>query len=523
MNLDDLRAAILKSSPEDRHEAIVGLGKYSVLDLFDHLPWLKGAADWSAWRTFLGATYGLPLSEQETGILRSATALEAAPTKQAREVWMVCGRRARKSAIASVLGAYVAAYKDHRGYLAPGERATIPILARTKTDARQIRDYVNAIFTSSPELSHLLEGEPTAEDIRLKTRCDFAIRSATITSVRSRTVPLFIGDEIAFWRTDDSANPDREIISSVLPAQALVPDALIVGLSSPYARRGILWDKYQKHYGKSGDILVWKAPTVFMHDTPEIRAVVEKAYLDDPFSASAEYGAEFREDVAQLVSEENFLNCLSGETERPYERGVKYSAFVDPAGGSSDSFTVAIAHFDGGAVLDKLVEWEAPFDPGQVVVEATAIIRDYNCTRVTGDGYAGKTFEHLFRKLGINYHVTPMKRSDLYRRLVPLINGGMCTFIDVPKLKDQLLSLDRKVTSQGREIIDHPRDGHDDVINAAAGALVVVDMLRHPSSILPTPTSSTQEIYLNNIWGSIKRGRGEEKRVWVNPYAQRGR
>lgn len=522
MNLDDLKAAILKSSPEDRHSAVVGLGKYSVLDLFDHLPWLKDAADWSAWRTFLAATYGLPMTDKEKGILGAACGGLEAPTKQAREVWMVCGRRARKSAIASVLGAYVAAFKDHRGYLAPGERATIPILARTKQDARQIRDYVNAIFTSSPELSHLLEGEPTAEDIRLKTRCDFAIRAATITSVRSRTVPLFIGDEIAFWRTDDSANPDREIISSVLPAQALVPNALIVGLSSPYARRGILWDKYDKHYGKPGDILVWKASTVFMHDTPEVRAVVEKAYVDDPFNASAEYGAEFREDVLQLVTEDTIDNCTPPVTERPYEKGIKYVAFVDPAGGSSDSFTVGIAHFENGAVLDRVEEWEAPFDPAQVVIEAGALINEYHCTRVQGDGYAGKTFEHLFRKIGINYSISPAKRSDIYRGLIPLLNGDMCMLLDNPKLKQQLMSLDRKVTSQGREIIDHPRDGHDDVINAAAGALVLADRLRWPMKVTePTPVT-TFDMHLNNIWGSIRKSRGEGQKEFVNPYA-RGR
>jgi hypothetical protein len=38
--------------------------------------------------------------------------------------------------------------------------------------------------------------------------------------------------------------------------------------SSPYARKGALWDSYKKHYGKDGDpILVWQAPTRTMNPT----------------------------------------------------------------------------------------------------------------------------------------------------------------------------------------------------------------------------------------------------------------
>ncbi|MGH7274659.1 MAG: hypothetical protein ACREIQ_09410, partial [Nitrospiria bacterium] len=293
-NPEAVRQALLKSSPADRHSAVVKSGRYNILNLFDHLPWVKGAADWTAWRAFLAASFGLPLSKVEREIFERATGRTAPPKGKAREVWMICGRRARKSAIASILGVYAAAYQDHKSYLAPGERAQIPIIAKNKSEAGQIRNYVEAILLSTPELSHLIEGGPKAEEIRLKSRCDFAIRTASLSAVSSKTVPLFIGDEMAFWHTDDAANPDREIIAHVKPAQLLVPPKIkmIVGLSSPYARRGVLFEKFEEHWGKEGgDVLVWKAPTLMMHDTPEVRAEVEKAYIDDEASAKAEYGA----------------------------------------------------------------------------------------------------------------------------------------------------------------------------------------------------------------------------------------
>jgi hypothetical protein len=59
---------------------------------------------------------------------------------------------------------------------------------------------------------------------------------------------------------EDSSNPDHEIVNAIRPAMATIPGALLLGISSPYARRGVLWDAYKRHHGKDGDpILVWQA------------------------------------------------------------------------------------------------------------------------------------------------------------------------------------------------------------------------------------------------------------------------
>lgn len=522
---DAIKELLRKSTPEERHAAVVRSGKYTILNLFDHLPWVKGAADWTAWRAFLAASFGLPLTEKELEIFKICTGRSKAPTKKAREVWMVCGRRARKSAIASILGVYAAAYQDHSSYLAPGERAQIPIIAKNKSEAAQIRNYVEAILTSSPELSHLIEGSPKAEEVRLRTRCDFAIRTASLSAVSSRTVPLFLGDEMAFWHTDDAANPDREIIAHVKPAQLLVPEKfkMIVGLSSPYARRGILYDKFQEHWGKDdSDILVWKAPTLMMHDTPEVRAEVEKAYVDDEASAKAEYGAEFRDDVAAFMTEEQIKSVTGQYFDKEPEKGKHYVAFVDPSGGSSDSFTLAIAHFDPaiGAVVDRIEEWVAPFDPTEVVDQAAKLLKEYKVNRVSGDNYAGRTFSSMFRRLGLTYHVSELKRSDIYRNFLPLVNGKMCLLPTNEVLKKQLLLLDRRSLASGKEIIDHPKDAHDDVANAVAGVTVYADRWRKEIQEPLQGPESTAEIFLDRMWADVRRARGEKPKLLINPYAR---
>ena len=91
--------------------------------------------------------------------------------------------------------------------------------------------------------------------------------------------------------------------------------------------------------------------------------MVAEAYEDDPQSAAAEYGAEFRGDIADFVSREVVDACtIRGRVELLPASGTRYVAFVDPSGGSADSMTLAIAHRDKEiAVLDAVREIRPPF------------------------------------------------------------------------------------------------------------------------------------------------------------------
>ena len=74
------------------------------------------------------------------------------------------------------------------------------------------------------------------------------------------------GLEIAFWRSDDSASPDVEILNALRPAMASVEGSVLLALSSPYRRGGALWKQHTPHFGKDGDpVLCWQAPTRTMN------------------------------------------------------------------------------------------------------------------------------------------------------------------------------------------------------------------------------------------------------------------
>lgn len=94
--------------------------------------------------------------------------------------------------------------------------------------------YAHALLTRIPMLAELIERE-TAEAIDLTNGVTVEIMAASFRSVRGYTLIAALCDEIAFWRSDDSANPDVEIIAALRPAIATIPSAMLLCASSPYA------------------------------------------------------------------------------------------------------------------------------------------------------------------------------------------------------------------------------------------------------------------------------------------------
>lgn len=55
---------------------------------------------------------------------------------------------------------------------------------------------------------------------------------------------------------------------------------------------------------------------------------------------------------------------------------------------------------------------------------------------------------------------------------MPLLNSRKVRLLSHKRLTSQLLGLERNTARGGKDSIDHARGGHDDLANAAAGALV---------------------------------------------------
>jgi hypothetical protein len=125
----------------------------------------------------------------------------------------------------------------------------------------------------------------TADAIEFNNRITIEIHTASFRSVRGYTVVAALCDEAAYWRSDESANPDTEILNALRPAMATIPDSMLLCLSTPYSRRGALWDAYRRYFGKGGDVLIWQSDTRRMNPAVPA-ATVDAAYEEDPSSAS---------------------------------------------------------------------------------------------------------------------------------------------------------------------------------------------------------------------------------------------
>lgn len=148
-----------------------------------------------------------------------------------------------------------------------------------------------------------------------------------------------------------------------------------------------------------------------------------------------------------------------------------YRAFVDPSGGSADSFTMAISHRDGERiVIDAIREVRPPFSPEGVVDDFSILLKTYRVYQVSGDRYAGEWPREQFKKRGITYRCADKTKSDLFRDLLPLLNSGQIVLPKSDRLVNQLTGLERRVARSGKDSIDHSPGSHDDLANSVAGA-----------------------------------------------------
>lgn len=163
-------------------------------------------------------------------------------------------------------------------------------------------------------------------------------------------------------------------------------------------------------------------------------------------------------------------------------------AFCDPAGGSGgDSMTIAWAHADGKKViLDGVVEKRPPFSPRTCVEEFSEILKRHGITRVTGDRFSGEWVREAFRECGIHYEVSGKTKSELYAAFLVLANSGLVQIPLHRRLISQLQRLERRMLRSGRESIDHGAGAHDDLSNAACGALVLASTGSAARAQLPT-------------------------------------
>ena len=438
-------------------------------------PWFSGES-WDAWRVVLKGAYCLPMSPDELVIFGELAGGRAPPRQRVKQLFVIAGRRCGKDSIASLLAANAAAVEQaHIGRLRPGEMAHVVCIACDRDQAKIVSGYARSYFREIGDLGR--NGERETASASNLTTASRSHRDKQLSAGARANAPARHPRRGCVLSRRESQFPGRR----ASPCDHAELDDVAGGdvvrnQSTPYAKRGLLYEMWKAHYGKDSDsVLVIQASSLQLNPTldPAEIALEREA---DPAAAVSEWDGQFRADLSTYVSIELIESAVDqGVYVRPPRPEHQYVGFVDSATGvGSDSFAAGIAHKEGELiVLDVAYEKMPPFSPAAAVADVAALFKAYGVMQATGDKFgAGFTIE-MFHQHGIEYVYSELDRSQLYIAALPLFSSGRARLLDSKKLVTQFASLERKTSAIGRDVVNHPigERNHDDLCNAVAGAL----------------------------------------------------
>ena len=447
-------------------------------------------ATWQTWRTVLKATFGIELNRDEARAFASVAGSRKPPQQRARELWCIVGRRGGKSRMAALIVCYVACFIEHR--LAPGEKGLCLVLAASVDQAKVVFGYALAFLRSSPVLCQEIVDVTTTE-IRLRNGITIATHANSFRSVRGRTLLCAVFDEVSFWRSENSATPDTEVFTAIKPS-LVRPNGvvgLLVGISSPYRKVGLLYAKHKAHFGVDGDVLVVQGASQVFNPSLSDEVIADQK-LADPTAALSEWDAEFRADLVGFLDDAVIERAV--DRNRPLELPpqpfpMHYRCFIDASGGAigGDYYAFSICHkHEERFIVDLVRGRQGPFDPIEVTQEYAKLAREYRIESVYGDLYSHQWVQSAWRDCGFNYVVSDINTSLIYLEAQPLFTRGLVSLPDHPTLLKELRLLEFiPARTGGKDRVGHPRNSHDDHANAVCGCLrLLADWLGYDSSMV---------------------------------------
>jgi phage terminase large subunit-like protein len=200
-------------------------------------PFFQGPS-WDGWRAIGRAADALPMTPQQLITFGELAGGREPPKRRVRELWVAAGRRAGKGSFVSARATF--ASLQHYEGLRPGETPTIVCLAVDKQQARIILRYIKGFFEQIELLQGLVERE-TADGLLLTNGCEILVMTNSLRAVRGRTIVFAVLDEVAFFRSDESVNPDHEVYNAIVPAMVTIPNSMLVAISTTHRRDGLLY------------------------------------------------------------------------------------------------------------------------------------------------------------------------------------------------------------------------------------------------------------------------------------------
>jgi hypothetical protein len=429
-------------------------------------------ASWSTWRVILKASFGLALTAAELAIFHEVAGGRAPPNRPVKEIWIVGGRRSGKSHVAGLLAVYLSIFSKYR--LAPGESGAVLLVAPSVAQTKIVFDYAVGALTSSPVLAEEVE-EITRDEIRLRNRVIITCAASVPRTLRGRTILGLVMDEAAHLREVGAAT-DADVYRAVAPALG-ASGGLLIGISTPYRRAGLVFERHSRCFGKDddADVLVVQAASRVLNPCLD-EAMITAQRAADPVSAASEWDASsFRSDIDPLLSDEVIDCAVNGDrpVELPPAADAVYRSFVDVGGSGASEFSIAIGHRDvagGRLVVDLVRSVSPPYNVIETTAQYAALLRQWRINEVCGDHYGGSWPSDVWRDQGITYSVSRLTKSELYLSAASVFLRGLVSLPNMPRLVAQLRQLERRTRASGKDLVESGKRA-DDLANVACGVL----------------------------------------------------
>jgi hypothetical protein len=477
-------------------------------------------------KTVLKAFYGLPLVEEELVLwsvfqggatyddLGYVTKVEpvAYVPKEYDFLNLYVGRRSGKTdKIISTGVAYEITLGGHRAYVPEGQVMKVPFIAQTADDAKANMNFIKLALEDSPLLAKQLAPDQVASEIRLGSKDKPYLLVEPLPANKSvgrgHGIPVFVGDETAFWYNDPkAANPDYEVFRAIQYSQAQFPFAKTFIGTTPWAERGMAFENFKA--GTDGrklrcdrcvenkapfcphpledreefdGVLVIHASTAMMGNPLITRKRLIQIRKRDPEAFARESLAQTLKSVSGWLNHEQIdaavdtgVSGRSAITVKTVEPGTPvptYVAAIDPAF-RKDSFAFTILHHDPkrGMVQDYLEYWtpsEAErLKPGEILDAIKVRLNEYGLDGVYSDQYQLESLQQLAldRHFTINgYDFTGKSKAVITGSFKILLSESRVRLLDDETQTEQFKALQRETLQGGSTRIAAPPGKHDDL------------------------------------------------------------
>ncbi len=414
---------------------------------------------------------------------------------------LICGRRSGKTLISAVIAIYCAISNNWKPFLKKTPFATVLIMSHSREFSDEVLEVIRTLIEASHILSALVNKDKknTSSTMNLKvpwiingsqiqySRVQIKVAAASSKTTRGVAACAILCDEIAFWNLDENMKEtDAKIMKAVRPSMKQFREfAMLIKLSSPGIKQGILHDEYKKH--RAGELppayAVFKAPSWMMAPDDVMPNSEFKEEFDlDPDSFDQEYRGNFADSLSFFITPEYIdMAVLKKVTfQAPEADAVKYEAAIDAAY-KGDRFTFSVTAYVNGRLKQYMSKgWQGtkqkPVSSYEVAEFIRNVCKQFNIDEVAADQYAFQPLKEIFGTYGVNlkeYVFTPAFKKKIYWNLKKLVHSQQADLLDNEIQTRELKELIVEQGQSGNIKIGHPAGGTDDFADSLAVAAFI--------------------------------------------------